>query len=30
VRRLTPPLESRTGPQHHHQPRYRWTVEQPA
>jgi pimeloyl-ACP methyl ester carboxylesterase len=30
VRRLTPPLEPRTGPQHHHQPRYRWTVEQPA
>ncbi|HET6953239.1 MAG TPA: alpha/beta hydrolase [Acidimicrobiales bacterium] len=30
VRRLTPPIELRTGPQHHHQARYRWTVEQPA
>lgn len=30
VRRLTPPLEFRTGSQHHHRARYRWTVEQPA
>jgi pimeloyl-ACP methyl ester carboxylesterase len=30
VRRLTPPLELRTGRAHHHQVRYRWTVSQPA
>jgi pimeloyl-ACP methyl ester carboxylesterase len=30
VRRLTPPLELRTGRAHHHQSRYRWTVSQPA
>jgi pimeloyl-ACP methyl ester carboxylesterase len=30
VRRLTPPLEFRTGEAHHHQSRYRWTVSQPA
>jgi pimeloyl-ACP methyl ester carboxylesterase len=30
VRRLTPPFEFRTVAQHHHQARYRWTVEQPA
>jgi pimeloyl-ACP methyl ester carboxylesterase len=30
VRRLTPPLELRTGPDQHHQARYTWTVEQPA
>jgi hypothetical protein len=30
VRRLTPPVELRTGPQHHHRARYRWTVSQPA
>jgi pimeloyl-ACP methyl ester carboxylesterase len=30
VRRLTPPLEFRIGPTHHHQARYSWTVEQPA
>jgi pimeloyl-ACP methyl ester carboxylesterase len=30
VRRLTPPLEFRTGEAHHHQARYRWTVSQPA
>jgi pimeloyl-ACP methyl ester carboxylesterase len=30
IRRLTPPVELRTGPEHHHQARYAWTVEQPA
>jgi pimeloyl-ACP methyl ester carboxylesterase len=30
VKRLTPPLEFRTGRTHHHQARYRWTVSQPA
>jgi pimeloyl-ACP methyl ester carboxylesterase len=30
VRRLTPPLEMRTGSDRHHQARYSWTVEQPA
>jgi len=30
VRRLTPPLELRTGEARHHQARYRWTVSQPA
>jgi fermentation-respiration switch protein FrsA (DUF1100 family) len=30
VRRLTPPLELRTGRAHHHQARYRWTVSRPA
>jgi pimeloyl-ACP methyl ester carboxylesterase len=30
VRRLTPPLELRTGPARHHQARYRWTIEKPA
>ncbi len=30
VRRLTPPLEFRTGTQRHHRPRYEWTVSQPA
>lgn len=30
VRRLTPPLEMRTGSRHHHRARYQWTVEQPA
>jgi pimeloyl-ACP methyl ester carboxylesterase len=30
VRRLTPPLDFRTGTAHHHQARYSWTVEQPA
>jgi hypothetical protein len=30
VRRLTPPLETRTGSARHHQARYAWTVEQPA
>ena len=30
VRRLTPPLEFRIGPTHHHQARYSWSVEQPA
>jgi pimeloyl-ACP methyl ester carboxylesterase len=29
VRRLTPPLELRTGPQRHHQARFRWTVTPP-
>ena len=30
VRRLTPPVELRIGSQHHHRPRFAWTVEQPA
>ncbi len=30
VRRLTPPLELRTGTEHHRVARYEWTVEQPA
>jgi pimeloyl-ACP methyl ester carboxylesterase len=30
VRRLTPPLEFRTGSQRHHRARYQWTVEEPA
>jgi pimeloyl-ACP methyl ester carboxylesterase len=30
VRRLTPPLELRTGRQQHHRARYRWTVDGPA
>src|SRR5262245_44631302 len=30
VRRLTPPMEMRTGPARHHQARYRWTIEKPA
>jgi pimeloyl-ACP methyl ester carboxylesterase len=30
VRRLTPPLELRTGRQRHHRARYRWTVDGPA
>ncbi len=30
VRRLTPPVELRTGTQRHHRARYRWTVSQPA
>ena len=30
VRRLTPPTEFRTGTEHHHRARYRWTVDQPA
>ena len=30
VRRLTPPIESRTGTRHHHRARYEWTVEEPA
>jgi hypothetical protein len=30
VRRLTPPVEFRPGPDHHHQARYRWSVAQPA
>jgi pimeloyl-ACP methyl ester carboxylesterase len=30
VRRLTPPVEFRPGPDHHHQARYRWNVAQPA
>jgi pimeloyl-ACP methyl ester carboxylesterase len=30
VRRLTPTVELRVGPQHHHAARYRWSVEQPA
>jgi pimeloyl-ACP methyl ester carboxylesterase len=29
VRRLTPPMALRTGPERHHPPRYTWTVEQP-
>lgn len=29
VRRLTPPLEQRLGPQQHRRPRFRWTVSQP-
>src|SRR5918994_1204093 len=29
VRRLTPPVELRTGPQRHHQARFRWTVTPP-
>jgi pimeloyl-ACP methyl ester carboxylesterase len=29
VRRLTPPLELRTGPQRHHHARFRWTVTPP-
>jgi pimeloyl-ACP methyl ester carboxylesterase len=30
VRRLTPPVEFRTGTEHHHQSRYRWTIDRPA
>jgi hypothetical protein len=30
VRRLTPPVELRKGPQRHHRARYSWTVSQPA
>jgi len=30
VRRLTPPIEFRTGTEHHHRARYRWTVDRPA
>ena len=30
VRKLTPPLEFRTGAAHHHRSRYEWTVSQPA
>lgn len=29
VRRLTPPLQFRTGPEHHRQARYRWRVRAP-
>jgi pimeloyl-ACP methyl ester carboxylesterase len=30
VRRLTPPMQFRTGPEHHRRARYRWTVSEPA
>jgi pimeloyl-ACP methyl ester carboxylesterase len=29
VRRLTPPMAFRTGPEQHRPPRYRWTVDEP-
>jgi pimeloyl-ACP methyl ester carboxylesterase len=30
VRRLTPPMQFRTGPEQHRRARYRWTVSEPA